>query len=403
MVLNDNYFSTSKQPFTCNISNEYLPGNKLCTYGDLHNHSIFSQSHVEFGPPLKCYDKVTRASGLSFIGITDHSYDLACNKDNYLIEDQSLTRWKALSEDLRGQFETMLIQGEEISCLNSKGLVVHLGGIGIKDFITGTLDGARRNSVFPTQLTISQAIEAIQKQGGIAFAAHPGSKTGFLQQLFLYRGIWSNKDPLDKLDGFQALNSGFKKSWAQGKAMWIEMLRKGFRVPLLGGNDAHGDFNRNRALSIPFLRLNEGYDRFMGFGKTGIYGQKKSHQEVLEGIGQGATFVTNGPYVSINLTNSPDSNVISNKSMQLQVNELFIHAISNPEFGRIKKVTLITGSPGGTEKTLLSRHFNEPIYEINEPFSVENLPESSYIRAEVTTALDEIQFFEAYTSALFLG
>ena len=50
----------------------------------MHVHSQYSQSHVEFGPPLKVIDEMANACGLDFTAVTDHSYDLSCAMDDYL-------------------------------------------------------------------------------------------------------------------------------------------------------------------------------------------------------------------------------------------------------------------------------------------------------------------------------
>ena len=402
IILNDNLFSSSKLPFTCRISTISLPGNGLCVYGDLHNHSVYSQSHVEYGPPLDIFDLMADTSGLSFLAITDHSYDLACKKENYLVQDQSLMKWNTFGEEFNKIFRTTMIQGEEISCLNSKGNVVHLCGIGIHDFIPGTLDGARKERKFFQQLTISKAVEEIHKQGGIAFAAHPGSLAGLLQNLFLHRGVWSQEDMGEYLDGVQALNSGYNKSWERGKSLWINMLQRGIRVPVLAGNDAHGDFNRYRAISVPFLRIYEGFQRFMGYGKTGIYGRNRSAKEILNRIRNGSTFISTGPYVSINYNLSPQSSAISTRDIAHNTNELYIHALSTAEFGYIEKVTLITGKQGSKqEKTVLVRHYPQTTYEINETFSLSDIERPCYLRAEVESR-KETDVFKAFSSACWL-
>ena len=84
----------------------------------------------------------------------------------------------------------------------------------------------------------------------------PGARSGFLQRIFLKRGRWEKEDFKETLHGFQALNSGFTNSWERGKALWLELLQQGVRLPLLAGNDAHGDFSRYRAIKTPFLNLN---------------------------------------------------------------------------------------------------------------------------------------------------
>lgn len=401
-VLNDNLFSASRLPFQCSVSGEKLPGNQFCTYGDLHNHTIYSQSHVEFGPPLRIYDHVANASGLEFLGITDHSYDLACKIDNYLLQDQSLTKWKLLCDDFNSQYKTIMIQGEEISCLNNHGKVVHLCGLGINNFINGSLDGARKNIVFSEQLTISQAVKRIHDQGGIAFAAHPGSSSGLLQQIFLHRGSWSESEDVSGLDGFQALNSGYFKSWQKAKSLWINLLLRGLRIPLLGGNDAHGDFNRYRAISVPFFRIYEGFQRFMGFGKTGIYGKKISAGEILNSIQNGETFVTTGPYISIINALAPCEPVISNTTFQGDPKDLIIHALSTVEFGRLLNLKVLIGVISHQEKLLMVRDYKKTVYEIREPLPDVNCTSNCYIRAEIKSILPDGTIFEAFTSPCYL-
>ncbi|MFW6244374.1 MAG: hypothetical protein ACOC36_00665, partial [Fibrobacterota bacterium] len=78
-VLNDNLPTSTKLPYRCNVTDQEFPGNSHCTFGDLHCHSLFSRSHVEFGPPPEIIRQVARASGLHFVAITEHSYDLACS------------------------------------------------------------------------------------------------------------------------------------------------------------------------------------------------------------------------------------------------------------------------------------------------------------------------------------
>jgi len=301
IVVNDNLRTTAKKPFTCYVSDEWLPGSRLCSYGDLHMHSHYSQSHVEFGPPLAIIGRVASASGLSFAAITDHSYDLACRMDDYLAADPNHERWQSFVEELSAldRSPPLLIPGEEISCLNEKNKVVHLCGINLRDYLPGTLDGARRGRRKDPQPSLTGTIRAIHDQGGLAFAAHPGIRPRFLQRLLLYRGAWSNKDLENRLDAMQIFNNGFSPSFHEGKMMWLAMLRQGRRVPLMAGNDAHGDFNRFRALTIPFLAISENYGRYMGLGRTGIYGQPTSKDAIIAGIKNGATFLTTGPYAEI--------------------------------------------------------------------------------------------------------
>jgi hypothetical protein len=303
-VLNDNLVTSTKFSYRCVISDDDYPGSDQCVYGDLHNHSIFSRSHVEWGPPFEVIDRVAGTSGLDFAAITDHSYDLACKPENFLRQDKDLRLWemyKSSFDDYKG--EIALIPGEEVSVINSKGKVVHLCGLGLSEYIPGTLDGARKNVFHKRQLTIEEAVSEINRQGGVSFAAHAGAGAGFMQKIFLKRGVWSRDDLCDGLGGVQAVNSDFFESWKRGKDLWISMLQKGRRIPILAGSDAHGDFNRYRAIGVPFLQIYEGAERYMGFVRTGVYGEKMRETNDIKGIiskiKNAATFVTNGPFVSI--------------------------------------------------------------------------------------------------------
>lgn len=386
-VLNDNLPTSTKLPYRCNVTDLEFPGNKYCTFGDLHCHSLFSRSHVEFGPPLEIIKQVARASGLHFVAITDHSYDLACRPDNYLEQDRNLGMWKLFKQSFEtarvNSEDVVLMQGEEVSCLNGKGKVVHLCGLGIKEFIPGTLDGARPNTVFNTQPTVIEAVRMIHRQGGLAFAAHPGARTGFMQEVFLNRGEWSESDLFDDLEGIQAVNSGFLASWQRGKKLWISMLQRGIRVPLLAGSDAHGDFNRYRAVGKPFVQIHEGPERYMGFVRTGLYGSYSTQREILDAVRRCATYVTNGPFAAINATGSRGDSLISSKSVE-NPQKLYAVASSTEEFGQIERIRVFCGQRGsGEEKVVLSRECPKECYFYSEKIPAQSLPGRCYLRVEV--------------------
>ena len=393
-VFNDNLPSSTKRSFSCFHADTTLPGSELCTYGDIHLHTQYSQSHVEFGPPLKVIDTMANASGLDFIGITDHSYDLACSKDNYLIENQDVEKWKLQKEELSDstRFSTILLHGEEVSCGNADGKTVHCGILGIHDFIPGSADGARRKLHFKRQLTINEVVTAAQLQGGISFAAHPGSRGGLLQRIALHRGEWTEKDFSTGTTAFQNLNSGFyKPSWKRGKMLWLKLLQKGKRLPLVAGNDAHGDFSRYRAIGTPFLRIHEDFQRFMGYGKTGIYAKCANEKEILENIRSGRTFITTGPYIAITYSDQPQASSISSIPITMEGKKLVIHIQSTPEFGRIDSVALFAGSPDtiDSERQVFVNSFKKLSYEEYIPIDSSCYSSGEYLRAEVETSRED--------------
>jgi hypothetical protein len=114
-VLNDNIPTSSKLSFHCRVCSETLPGSEICSYGDFHVHSSYSESHVEFGPPAEMICQTAAACGLNFVNITDHSYDLSCSPENYLISDSSLNRWHTFQNEPVKKYTAILIHGEEVS------------------------------------------------------------------------------------------------------------------------------------------------------------------------------------------------------------------------------------------------------------------------------------------------
>ncbi|MDR3012998.1 MAG: CehA/McbA family metallohydrolase [Chitinispirillales bacterium] len=403
-VLNDNLITSTKFAFRCFIANDDYPGSDFCTFGDVHCHSIFSRSHVEWGPPLEVIDRMAAASGLSFVAVTDHSYDLACDPDNYLRQDKNLRLWKLYKsciDNYKGT--TVLMPGEEISVLNSRKKAVHLCGLGLSEYIPGTLDGARRNIRGDRQLTIDEAIDEIERQGGVSFAAHPGVKAGFMQRIFLRRGMWGADDLCGKLGGIQAANGDFYESWKRGKNLWISMIQKGRRIPILGGSDAHGDFNRYRAIGIPFLQIHEAADRYMGFARTGIYGEKMSDAAgIISKIRDAATFVTNGPFVSICDSRRPEISLIGSKTIADKTN-LCARAISTKEFGALGAigVFMMTGTAG--EKLIINEKLPPDTYDATIPIPTDALSEgNSYLRVEAYGRTPRDLVTTAATSACFV-
>lgn len=403
-ILNDNLLTSSKAAFSCFITNETLPGKPYVFYGDLHFHSQYSQSHVEFGPPILAVDVIAKASGLDFLAITDHSYDLACKMDNYLVEDQSGKRWKSFQKQFKStNFSTLFFPGEEISCINEYGNVVHLCGIGLSKYIQGSIDGARKKKVFTSQLTIKQSIDEIHRQDGLTFAAHPGVKKSTLQSVFLNRGVWTQNDICqNNLNGIQPFNGSFKGAWDRGKLLWIKALMKGQKLPIVAGNDAHGDFNRYRAIRVPFFSILENFDRYMGFGKTGVYNCKCTYEEILLAIRNGKTFITTGPYLSICFSNNPSDNAISNSPIQKNVHELFLHAISSEEFGILYKLAVYGFKKSSNDEfVLFSKIFENKSFDACEHFSIQDLNDIIYIRAETLSRKDDSTFCKAFTSPCY--
>jgi hypothetical protein len=384
-VLNDNFHGSSKLPFSCFVSGEPLPASEACSYGDLHIHSQYSQSFVEFGPPVSVIDLMADTCGIDFFSVTDHSYDLSCSLTDYRTTDDQVSRWKSFSYDnfSASRSKRILIPGEEVSCYNSKRKTVHLCGLGLKDFIPGSSDGARKKPL--STLKLHEAVQTIHDQGGLAVAAHPGSRFGLFQRIILSRGSWLENDMAGKIDAVQAVNNGFGTSWEISKSLWIKELLKGHRLPLVAGNDSHGDFNRYRYISVPFLSIAENFNRYLSYCKTGIYKNAKSRDDVLSQIRRGATFVTNGPFVCLSSSESIDNNVVSNEGLPLVSGNIIAIIKSTYEFGTPCFLQVFSGKFGDRKESLVfTQGYKEKSFSLFTKIPLESIKFPGYIRAEVT-------------------
>lgn len=387
-VLNDNFAGSSRLSLTGRIASDFFPGRSWSLYGDLHVHSQYSRSHVEFGPPLSIIDAVADASGLSFVGITDHSYDLACTMEDYRSLDPEIKAWISLKRDFQDtsyHFKTTMILGEEVSCVNMDNKMVHVGALGISEYIPGNSDGARKKDTL-SDLTVIETVSAIKQQKGISFAAHPGSLPGCLQRLFLDRGRWFLRDIHDQLTCYQAVNSGFTASWYRARRVWIAALLSRRKLPLIAGNDSHGDFNRYRAIKTPFVSLYENSERYFGCARTGIYTTSgKSQDDILAALTEGKTFITTGPFACISSSEQPKDCCISHTILAGDISALFILGHSTGEFGRIKILRVFRGYyKTMIEKMIFYKPYTEhTLYSISEMIQIDRDSGEGYLRIEL--------------------
>jgi hypothetical protein len=405
-IINDNLTTSSKLPFSCFFAEESLPGHEWCSYGDLHVHSHFSQSHVEFGPPVQIIDLFSACYGTDFIAITDHSYDLSCAMENYLLPDESLRRWEILKTEVsRKDLKKIILLGEEISCLNSMRKVIHLCGFGHERFIPGTADGARKNAGKEPQLSIEQVISLLHQQEGVAFAAHPGSKAGFMQRIFLKRGIWTSKDLSNEINGIQAINNGFGISWQRAKVLWIKELLKGKKISIIAGNDSHGDFNRYRCLAVPFMLIKEMFERHFCAAMTGTFEKINSKKQLLELLKNGNTFVTTGPMLCLSASDSIADYTIGRNRNSFNKENVTIIIISNYEFGELSCVKLFRGNYSiGIETLFFIKHFKNEGFRASVQVSIKSIAgQKGYLRAEAECKTSDGTMHYSATSPVYLN
>jgi hypothetical protein len=381
-ALNDNLVTSRKSALYVNPAPERLPGSDRCRYGDIHTHSWYSESHVEFGPPIAIVDRMTDAYGLDFAAITDHSYDLACDPGNYLLPDPAAARWRLAREEFEtGRFRSVMIPGEEASVYTHRRKTVHMGVLGNRELIPGVRDGARGNARKDKTLSIPEALRRVREQGACAFAAHPGARPGLAQRLFLHRGRWRDSDFIDAPGLYQGSNGDFSTDWHRARALWIRLLLKGVRLALVGGNDAHGDFNRYRSLGIPFLSIREMAERHFGYCRTGVYGADRSVESILDRLRRGATFVTSGPYLTLCRADARGVSLVG-QTVAGAPEDLIVHGESGAEAGAFTAVRVFQGVFGERrERMIVARGLRGADQNLVAPLSG-LAREKSYVRAE---------------------
>ncbi len=405
-ILNDNLKTSSKNALTGFLAEEPYPGYEWCIYGDLHAHSQYSRSHVEFGPPVTVLDIMANRCGLSLIGITDHSYDLSCTMRDYLKPDPEVNLWKSISSEInqeKEKYRSTVILGEEISTTNTKNRVVHLGALGIRKFIPGSKDGARKQTGQEHEPAIAEAVESIEKQGGVSFASHPGARSRIMQRIFLRRGNWDKEDVHPKLNAFQAVNNGFTRSWFRARKLWIQLLLQRRKLPLIGGNDAHGDFNRYRSLGVPFLSIAESFNRYLGYIRTGVYIKDTSEEAILDAVRNGMTFVTSGPFLTISSTGYTEDCIISHDDFSQKENTVSFVGISTHEFGIPSTLSVFRGYYQSKEEKLIKLFtYDKQQLRVTEEITLDKEKGPGYLRVSLDCVKEDGIHTFAVTSPVYL-
>lgn len=392
--MNHNLPGLSKKELVIHRLRDELPnfGNadadgKLWLAGETHCHSWHSVDPVEYGAPVAVMQKAARCLGLGWSGLTDHSYDFAYERLDYMQEADPTNRWDELLEEvelLSEQFPVM-IPGEEISCGNISGQNVHMIALNPDRYTPGLGDGGRRWLNNKPDLTIPEAIENAGK--AFFYAAHPKVPLGKLEAFIFRRGPWWEEDLHEKISGLQFWNGSIDAGYDAGREFWIQQLQKGRRIFPIAGNDAHGDFNNTTGIKTPLFKLKRSQNHVYGKVRTVVHARpdKDSIQAALQ---EGQFYLTDGPFA--NLTQNRESH------------SLQIEARSSEDFGAITHV-FVYSSVCDPESPLKSeavqRFLPESVHFVTE-FELPKAKKSSlqYYRLEVHTSKGK----RALTPALFL-
>ena len=348
IAFSDNLPGLSHAPLNVFVSPCKLPTFDGWYCGDAHYHSDMTQDQVEFGAPIEIAAAMGKAMGLNWLVAADHSYDLDIAVGKFFEHDPKLTRWRKVREDasivnLNNGF--VVVPAEEVSCGNCRSHNIHLLAFDTPQFIPGKGDGVKRGLNKRPDLTLRQCLNRINKVAGFAYAAHPEVGNGFLGTLMLNRDHWRDLDYAQGgYSGLQFWNGERDKRFNKSYEKWIQLLLEGRKLYVLGGNDAHGDFNRSRKVKYPNTKLVESDDHIFGKTRTYAYcGNDLSVTRILDALRNGRTVVTNGPIAVLHARNDSGLTASVGDDIAGKAFTLTISARSSEEFGPIDRIDLYRG------------------------------------------------------------
>lgn len=367
--------------------NEELFDNYL--QGDLHYHSEFTSDQVEFGAPVDITVKCAEALGLDFFALTDHSYDLDDEEDNYLINDPELKKFERMKQSCTDNTNdrVTVIHGEEVTVRNSKDRNVHLL-VYDREFFAGKGDSAEKWLETRSENTIFEVAHPAGHDALVA-AAHPFNKTPLLEHLLVRRGKWTAEDvTTNGITHLQILNGVFDDNFFINLSAWTELLLKGEKIFIIAGNDAHGNFNLFRQIGFPMLKLTSKNKQIFGKCRTVAYSVSKKKEDIIEAVKKGHCYITSGPHFIISVRNN--SKIYSpGDSFKAEPGDLeaefFIN--SSAYSGSIKGIIIYRGSIHSyEEKIIWEKEFIDSLYHFNERIDLTNDNIDHYIRIEIYTS-----------------
>ena len=407
VINNDNHPGLSHAPFSVLKAEYPLPLLPEWSAGELHCHTSFGTDQVEFGAPPDYYQRAAEAMGLSWVALTDHAYNLDDLPDNYLINDPKQEKWAMfLSEVDRANKENqkvILLPGEELTCRSATGKNIHLLMIGQRSFLIGTGDDAQNWYNTRSEHTVSQAISKIDPNA-VAIAAHPLTPISFLEKLLVNRDAWNSNDLNESgLTGWQIWNGQLDTGFHTGMNLWEKALLQGKRAYIYAGNDAHGNFNRFRQISLPMVSMRENSKHLFGKATTRLKtGGSVTNENILNALRQGKCTLSNGPALDMRIVSNYGTSEIGSETKLDKDAEVQIEYLTTPEFGELKEIKLFGGS------------HNEEI--VQEVFDSESEPEpqkwagklarpllgNDYLRAELITEHKTGSLFHSFTNPIWL-
>jgi hypothetical protein len=351
--INDNYRGSFPHMFKVYICDraELLPHGWYA--GDVHYHSYYTRDQIEFGAPIEMTKKIAHAMGLRWFFVTDHSYDLDDKVDSFTENDHMLPKWELLKNECESLSDerVRICFGEEVSIGNHKKENVHLLSVNNHDFLKGKGDSfevifknepdelikslvscqnKKRNDVEKQKIKPQD-----QRHRSLLIAAHPFHKASFIERLFLNRGDWHLTDYIDgNIVYLQIINGDDIIENLKLVNRYFKLLLTGKKFYILAGNDAHGNFQYNKHVSLPFVKLGCLRKQIFGNYFTAFY---HNENDPIKGIQEKKVIVSNGPFLNFN------ASVSKSESLNDFTCSLNYEYEIKPEFGKLKNIELIIG------------------------------------------------------------
>lgn len=389
---NDNFRTTSHEPLKCYFSEDDLPRLEGFISGDLHYHSNYTDDQIEFGASIQASSQMAKVLGMDFFCITDHSYDLDDYPDNFLKNDPDLNKWKTFLSKVntynQQNKKPLIVPGEEISVRNNKNKTVHFLVYNCEQFFEGSGDSGEKWFKYNSQFSINEIIKKIP-QNSVAFAAHPSDKIPFSQNLLLNRGQWSVSDAQNEhICGVQIFNGHGENQIAAAITFWKQLLIKGCKSYALAGNDAHGNFGRNRSIAIPFLSIRETYTQLFAQWRTDLFMDKPdfSIEDIINMLDNGNYSLSNGPSMDIKIRDRQGILFSMGQTCE-SASEIKVTAKSSMEFGHLKKLIIYSGNiQKGIEEPYMTKVIDNNSFFFSITCELKNVISGAYIRAEISSS-----------------
>ena len=386
------------------IKNDNLPGlhNKLDVFlskeplpvlqdwyaGEPHFHSNFTEDQVEFGADIISTIELAKRIDIDWLFVTDHSYDLDDEENNYLENNPELPKWQKLKQTVK-EIQTTerfpVLYGEELSCGNSNNKNIHLLIINNEDFVKGFGDSAERWFRNTPTLPLTKVCKIINNNS-LVISAHTFEHFhNPIQNILLKRGSWTEKDIIENnIQYLQIINRSNKFVITKAKKKWINLLLNGYKIVILAGNDAHGYFNIKREVGIPFVSLFASSSQIFGNFKTYFKSDKKlTPKNFVDEFKKNRIVVSNGPFAIFTINENEIGTIVKNSDKYL----CKVEALSSNEFGHITKILIYSGNYKSNKEQLV-KNWKISKYNFIESINLVN-KNQSYFRLEIYTNKDK--------------